>query len=255
MKKTFAGVRTIAAVAITAFVLLTGCAATQTAISKKDLDVQTRTSTSIFVDPVTANKRTIYLDVKSGVMEFDRRQFKQFVAEQFSQANDHGYQIVDDPDKAHFQMVVYVLNLEKANPSASEAALGRGYMGGAVLGGAAIGGIANSSRPVNGAVAGGILAGATELIGGALVHDVYYMLVADVQIKERTADGVVVRKDSRVTAKISDSGDSVQSVNEATNLKEYRTRVVTTANQANMDLNSAKDLMFKKTAYALAGFF
>lgn len=248
-------VKIVATLAMTALIFLTGCSATQTAISKKNLDVQTKTSTAIFVDPVPANKRTIYLDVKSGVMEFDRRQFKQFVAEQFTQANDHGYQIVDDPEKANFQMVVYVLNLEKANPSASEAALGKGYMGGAVLGGAALGGIANSSRPMNGAVVGGLLAGATELVGGALVHDVYYMLVADVQIKERTRTGVVVRKDSRVSAKISDAGNSNQYVSEDTDMKEYRTRVVTTANQANMDLNIARDLMFKKTAYALAGFF
>lgn len=253
--KVFNRMKIAASLAMAAFIFLTGCAATQTALSKKDLDVETKTSTAIFVDPVPASKRTVYLDVKSGVMEFDRRQFKQFVAEQFTQANDHGYQIVDDPDKAHFQMVVYVLNLEKTNPSASEAALGKGYMGGAVLGGAALGGIGNSSHPMNGAVAGGLLAGATELVGGALVHDVYYMLVADVQIKERTASGVVVRKDSRVNAKISDSGDSNQTVSEATDMKEYRTRVVTTANQANMDLDKAKDVMFKKTAYALAGFF
>ena len=46
---------------------LVGCAATQTALVKKDLDVQTKTSTSIFVDSVAPTKRTIYLDIRSGV--------------------------------------------------------------------------------------------------------------------------------------------------------------------------------------------
>jgi uncharacterized lipoprotein YmbA len=64
-------------------VWLAGCAATQTSLSKKDLDVQTKTSTSIFVDAVTANKRTIYLDIRSGVQEFDRNQFRNFVSQQF----------------------------------------------------------------------------------------------------------------------------------------------------------------------------
>ncbi|MFP5350909.1 MAG: complement resistance protein TraT, partial [Gammaproteobacteria bacterium] len=37
--------------------------------------------------------------------------------------------------------------------------------------------------------------------------------------------------------------------------KEYRTRIVTTANKANLTLAEADELMFKKTAYAMAGFF
>jgi len=246
--------RKIAAAAmITA--LLSGCAATQTALSKKELDVQSRTSTAIFVDPVAANKRTIYLDVKSGVMEFDRRKFKEFVREQFTHNNDNGYKIVDDPTQAQFQMVAYVLNLEKASPTASEQALNQGYSGGAILGGAALGAMANSSNSYNGALAGGIIGGAAEMIAGNMVKDVTYMLVCDIQITEKAAKGVIVRKNSRIHAKISDAGSSQQTVSEASNRKEYRTRIVTTANQVNLKLENAQDLMFKKTAYAMSGFF
>jgi hypothetical protein len=230
-----------------------GCAATTTYLSKKDLDVQAKTSTAVFVDPVSKEKRTIYLDVKSGVMEFDRRQFKQFVKEQFTQFNDNGYKIVDDPDHAQFLMVAYVLNLEKASPTAAEQALGKGYMGGAVLGGAIIGGA--STRSGGGALVGGALGGATEFITGSLVKDVTYMLVCDIQIQEKAAKGVIVRKDSQIDSKLSDSGSSRQSVSEATNRKEYRTRIVTTANKVNLKLEEAQELMFKKTAYAMAGFF
>jgi hypothetical protein len=230
-----------------------GCAATQLALSKKDLDVQTKTSTSIFVDAVSRDKRTIYLDVKSGVMEFDRRQFKQFVKEQFTQFNDNGYQIVDDPEKAQFEMVAYVLNLEKASPTAAEEALHKGYMGGAVLAGAAVGGLGTNS--VKGAVAGGVVGGATEFISGSLVKDITYMLVCDIQIKERAKKGVIVRKDSQIDTKISDAGSSRQSTSEVGNQKEYRTRIVTTANKVNLKLEDAQELMFKKTAYAMAGFF
>lgn len=234
-------------------VLLAGCAATETMLSKKDLDVQTRTSTAIFVDPVARDKRTIYLDIKSGVMEFDRRKFKQFVSEQFTQFNDNGYKIIDDPDAAQFQMVAYVLNLEKASPTAAEQALHQGYMGGAVVGGAVAG--AAMTNSVKGAAAGGLLAGGTEFVSGALVKDVTYMLVCDIQIKEKAAAGVIVRKDTKIDTKVSDAGSSQQRVSEATNKKEYRTRIVTTANKANLKLEDAQDLMFQKTAYAMAGFF
>ncbi len=234
--------------------ILGACAATQVALSKKDLDVQTRTSTAIFVDPVAREKRTVYLDVKSGVMEFDRRSFKEFTKDQFTKFNDNGYRIVDDPDEAQFQMVVYVLNLEKTSPTAAEVALHQGYMGGAVLAGAAAGGLAGGGR-AGGVVGGGLMGGAAEFVSGSLVKDVTYMLVADVQIKEKAAKGVLVRKDTQINTKVSDAGSSQQSVSEATNKKEYRTRIVTTAEKVNLELVEAKDLMFQKTAYAMAGFF
>jgi len=243
---------------LTAIVLLvtfiSGCAATHTAISKRELDVQAKTSTAIFVDPVAKEKRTIYLDVKSGVMEFDRREFKKFLKNEFAQ-NDNGYKIIDDPDAAQFQMVVYVLNLEKASPSAAKAALGRGFVGG--VGAGAVAGAVVGGRHAygSGAAVGGLIGGIVSTVADAYVKDVTYMLVADVQIKEKAAKGVIVRKDTKIDSKVSDSGASTQTVSEALNKKEYRTRIVTTANKANLELSEAQDLMFRKTAYAMSGFF
>jgi Enterobacterial TraT complement resistance protein len=234
-------------------VALGGCAATQTMIAKKDLDVQSRTSTAIFIDPVPRDRRTIYLDVKSGVMEFDRRRFKQFVVEQFTVANDNGYRIVDDPDTAQFLMVVYVLNLEKASPTAAQMALNQGYQGGAIAGGAIIG--AAATQTWAGAGVGGLVGGALELVSSAAVKDVTYMLVSDVQIQEKAPKGVLVRKDTRINTKVSDAGAAQQTSSEVSTRKEYRTRIVTTANKANLELGEAQELMFKKTAYSMAGFF
>jgi hypothetical protein len=185
-------------------------------------------------------------------MEFDRNRFKQFVIQQFAQ-NGNGYRIVDDPDAAQFQMIVYVLNLEKASPTAAQQALGQGYQGGAIVGGAAIG--AAATRSWVGAGVGGAVGGAAELIAGAAVKDVTYMLVTDVQIKERAAKGVVVRKDTRIDSKVSDAGASRQTSSEVSDRKEYRTRIVTTANKANLTLPEAEELMFQKTAYSMSGFF
>lgn len=244
-------------VAILLAYLLSGCAATHVALSKKDLDVQTKTSTAIFVDPTPKHLRTIYLDVKSGVMEFDRTAFHNFVKTQFENS-PNGYRITDDPDAAQFQMIAYVLNLEKASPTAAESALGKGYLGGSVAAGAAIGAVTSGRGYHNrtqGAAVGGAVLGAAEFISGALVKDVTYMLVADIQIKEKTRNGAVVRKDSQIDTKVSDAGSARQTVSEVSYRKEYRTRIVTTANKANLKLEQARDPMFQKTAYALAGFF
>lgn len=244
-------------VAAVALPLLGGCAATHVAIAKKDLDVQAKTSTAVFVDPVSRDKRTIYLDVRSGVMEFDRRAFAQFVKQQFG-ANENGYRIVDEPDQANFQMLVYVLNLEKASPTAAQAALQQGYRGGGeVLAGAAAGAVigSNSNRAWSGAAIGGIAASGASLVANALVKDVTYMLVCDISIRERVAQGVYVRRDTQLDARASDAGSSQQRVSEVTDRKDYRTRIVTTANKVNLQLGEAQAPMFQKTAYAMAGFF
>jgi cell division protein FtsL len=89
----------------------------------------------------------------------------------------------------------------------------------------------------------------------AFVKDVTYLLVADIQILEKAGKGVIVRRDSKTNTKISDDDATTQTYSEATNKKEYRTRVVTTANKANLELAEAQPLMFEKTAYAMASFF
>lgn len=243
--------------AISALSMLSGCAATSVALGKKDLEVQAKTSTSVFVDPVSRAKRSVYLDVRSGVMEFDRNAFSRFVREQFA-ASGKGYRIVDDPDQAHFQMLVYVLNLEKANLSAAQSALQQGYVGGGeVLAGGVVGGVvgSNTGNTWSGAAIGAVAASGVSLVANALVKDVTYMLVCDVSIRERVADGVLVRRDTQLNNQVSDSGSSLSRVSEVTDRKDYRTRIVTTANKANLELVEAQDLMFQKTAYAMAGFF
>jgi hypothetical protein len=222
--------------------LFSGCAAIETSISKKDLVVQSKTSTAIFVEPVARASRTVYVEVRSGVAEFDRRTLSNFIKNEFTR-NENGYRIVDEPEEAAYTMSVYVLNLEQTNVGAAQAALQRGYSGEATLGasaGALIGSNRGSYRDgAAGALVGSALASGTSLMANALVKDVTFMLVCDTQ----------------VDTKVSDAGSNRQTVSEVTNRKEYRTRVVTTANKANLKLEEAKDSMFSKTAYALAGFF
>ncbi len=233
-----------------ALLALTGCAAVHTSIAKKDLDVQTKLSTSVFVDPVPPEKRKIYLEVRSAVMEFDRNAFRSALNSQIS-SSGNGYTFVDSPDDAQYTMSVFVRNLEKASPSAAENYLASGFQGvaaGATLGVATGGGY-------RGAAAGGLIGGLVSTAANAMVKDVTYLLVADIQIKERAKKGVIVRKDSKINTNISDDGSATQTSSEVSNQKEYRTRVVTTANKANLELEEAQPLMFDKTAYAMASFF
>jgi len=229
---------------------LSGCAAVHTSIAKRDLDVQTKLSTSIFVDPVAPERRKIYLEVRSAVMEFDRNEFRNALNSQIS-GSGNGYTFVDSPDNAQYTMSVFVRNLEKASPSAAENYLRTGYEGVAAGSAAAYA----TGSGYRGAAAGGLVGGLVSTAANAFVKDVTYLLVADIQIKERARKGVLVRRDSKINTKISDDGATTQTYSEATNQKEYRTRVVTTANKANLELEEAQPTMFEKTAYAMASFF
>jgi hypothetical protein len=229
---------------------LSGCAAIHTSIAKKDLDVQTKLSTAIFVDPVAPEKRKLYLEMRSAVMEFDRNAFRSTLTSQI-QSSGNSYVLVDDPEEAQYTMSVFVRNLEKASPTAADSYLRTGFEG--VAAGSAIGyAVGNDFGDV---ALGGVVGGLAATAANAFVKDVTYLLVADIQIKERASKGVIVRKDSKVDTKISDDGASTQTYSEVSNKKEYRTRVVTTANQVNLELADAQPLMFEKTAYAMASFF
>lgn len=230
--------------------LLSGCSAIHTSVAKRNLDVQTKISTSIFVDAVPKEQRKIYLEVRSGVMEFDRNSFRQSISQQLVNSGN-GYTLTEDPNQAQFNMSVFVRNLEKTTPEGAAAALSSGYQG-ATAGAAASYALGGSSRNMAGL---GLLAAGAGTIANAFVQDVMYLLVADIQIKEKAGKGVIVRRDSKTNTKISDDGATTQTYSEATNKKEYRTRVVTTANKANLELPEAQPLMFEKTAYAMSAFF
>jgi hypothetical protein len=195
-------------------------------ITKRQLDVQTRTSRAIFVEPVAKNARTVYLEIRSGVEEFDRQKFVAFIQEEFAR-NPNGYRLVDDPSSAQFYMQTFVLNLEKASETAAKQALRQGYLGNSVLAGAAVGAAIDHNNRFRGAGVGGLAVGAADFVASSVVKDVYYMLVVDLQVSEKTA------KDRQV----------------------YQTRIVTTANKANLKLDDAAEPMFQKTAFAISSFF
>ncbi len=255
MSNSFRLLRLCAALSIVVAVL-SGCAAASISIAKRDLAVQTKTSTAIFVDPVSPAERTLYVEVRSGVSEFDRQAFSSYLKSQFAK-NENGYRVVDDPERAHYIMQAYVLSLEVASEGAAAAALKQGYVGAGDRAGGALAGALTSSKgsAYRGAAMGSLLASGTSLVANALVQDVTFILVCDVSVRERVARGVLVRKDTSIDARVSDSGSSQQRVSEVSDRKEYRTRIVTTANKANLKLEEAQPLMYEKTAYAMSGFF
>jgi hypothetical protein len=235
--------------------LLSGCAATQVAVSKRNLDVQTKMSETVFLDPVGPEKRVMHIQVRN---TSDKTNFD--LAGPIKEAMEKkGYRITENPDEAYYRLQANVLSVAKTDPTAAAAALHSGY-GGPVLGGAvagaAIGGAAGGWKGAGyGAAAGGVFAGVTETVTGSFVKDVLYMVVTDIQLVEKAADGVIVRQDSQQNLAQGIGGTQQQTTSEVTKFKKYRTRVVSTANKANLEYDEAAPLLTEGLTRALSGLF
>jgi hypothetical protein len=233
--------------------ILLGCAAVHTSIAKKDLDVQTKMSDTVFLDPVGPDKKTIFVQIRNtSDRSFD------IEGAIVSALVARGYRVTQDPDTAHFRLLGNVLSVAKASPTAAEAALASGY-GGVFAGsatGAAVGSVTHgwTGAAVGGAV-GGILGGLTETVANAAVKDVTYMIVTDIEITEKARPGVIVRQDSQQDASQGVGGRRTQTSSEVMDVKKYRTRIVSTANKANLDYEEAGPQLTQGLIRSVSGLF
>lgn len=79
-----------------AIAVLTGCAATQTALEHRTLEVSTKQSETIFLDPISNKQKTIYVSVKNTSDE------ELNITPQLKPALiAHGYKVVNNPNSAH----------------------------------------------------------------------------------------------------------------------------------------------------------
>ena len=238
-----------------ALMFLSGCAASEIMISKRNLDVQTKMSETVFLDPVEPDKMTMHIQIRN-TSDKDNFDIEGPLKEAMIKK---GYRIMADPNKAHYRLQANVLSVPKTDPTAAAAALNSGYGGAIALGAVAGGGVGYAAGgyggAVGGAVAGGILGGVTEHVTGAFVKDVLFMVVTDIQLVEKAADGVIGRQDNQQSLKQGMGGSSQQTSSEVTKFKKYRTRVVSTANKANLEYEEAAPALTQGLTKSLSGLF
>ena len=232
-----------------AIVVLTGCAATQTAIEHGSLQVSTKQSETVFLDPVSKDKKTIFVSVKNtSDEELD-------ITPQLKTAlNAHGYKVVNNPSSAHYLLQANVLKVGKMSLAASQTALGGGY-GSAIAGavaGTAAGSFTNSGA---GMIAGGLAGGVIGLAADSLVKDVNYTMITDVQISERVGRGVKVNEQFQSNLKNGSSSMTSQTSSRDSQYQRYRTRVVSNADKVNLKFPDARLALEQGLVKTLAGIF
>jgi hypothetical protein len=229
-----------------------GCAATQTLIEKRNLDVQTKMSESIFLDPVAPGQQTIFVQIRntSDKPDFDVRPLV------LSAIQARGWTVTDDPEKAQFMLQANVLSVGKTTPATAMQAFGGGYgspLSGALTGLAIAGATHNYSA--GGLATAGLIGGAASLVGDALVKDVYFAAITDLQVSQRVKPGESVTVHGSQNLTQGTSGSDQATYTETTNWKRYRTRVLSSANQANLDWTDAEPALEKGFAQVVAGLF
>ena len=110
-------------------------------------------------------------------------------------------------------------------------------------------------RNDQGLVGAGFLGAVGNTIANAMVKDVYFSIVTDIQIKERAGNGTRVNFDSRHTLAQGTSGASQSSFNEISDWKTYQTRVISTANKVNLEFDEAVPELRTGLVRSLAGIF
>jgi hypothetical protein len=242
-------------VIVSAIALLAGCSAMHNAINKKTLDVQTKMSSTIFLDPVVSDKKTVFLQIRntSDKPEFD---LEPNIA---AAMIEKGYTVVASPEKAHYLLQVNVLQVGRFDLRELDHALHQGF-GGAVSGaiaGAAAGSLWPSGSHNNGrsVVTGGLIGATVGTVTDAMVHDVLYSVITDVQISERVANSIVVREKTRTRLKQGERGVREMTSTEKVEWKRYQTRIISTANKVNLKFKQAAPELIKGLTRSITGIF
>ena len=230
---------------------LTACSAATTAISKRELDVQTRMSDSIFLEPLAPARRTVFVQVKN---TSDRDDFS--IEEGVKAAIlQRGYQLVDNPERAHYMLQANVLQAGKSSVTAAEDAFSGGF-GGALFG-AAVGAIGTRAvtKDTGSIIGGGIIGAAVESAAGAFIQDVTYSAITDIQVSERAMEGEVITESFEQDVGQGTGGSRIVRADNTTSWKRYRTRVMSVANQANLDFEEAAPELVSGLTRSIAGVF
>ena len=219
------------------------CSTMHTVVSKRNLDVQTKMSDTIWLEPVSASEKTIFVQVRNSSgknLNIEQKVINVLTAK--------GYRIVNDPALAKYWLQANILKVDKVNldneNGFSDAVLGAGI--GGVLG-------AQRSGGAYTAIGWGLAGAAIGTLADALVDDTAYAMVTDILITEKT--GRNVQTTTRNSVKQGNSGSMTSTSSGSSNMEKYSTRVLSTANQVNLNFNSAIPILEDELGKVVGGIF
>ncbi|EGQ8101759.1 complement resistance protein TraT [Vibrio alginolyticus] len=240
--------KTVLGVALASAMALSGCSAVSTAVHKRNLDVQTQMSETIWLDPVSAEQRTVFVQVRNTTdKQID------IIEPLKHKLASKGYQVTNDPDAAHYWVQTNILKLDKMDLRDAQGYFASGY--GAGVSGAAMGALATmaTTSHSNTIAAGGLVGAAVGLVADAMVEDVNYAMITDVQIVEKSDHAI--KTVSQGSVKNGTSSHTTTTLETVDNKKRFQTRVLSNANQVNLDFEDAKPALVDGLTTSISGVF
>ena len=219
------------------------CSTMHTVISKRNLDVQTKMSDTIWLEPAAANEKTVFIQIRntSGKnLNIEQKITNILVSK--------GYRIVNDPSEAKYGLQANILKGDKVNLD-SDIGFSDTFLG------AGIGGVLGAQRSGGAytAIGWGLAGAAIGTLADALVDDTAYAMVTDILITEKT--GRNVQTATRNSVKQGNSGSMTSTSSGTSNMEKYSTRVLSTANQVNLNFNSAIPILEDELGKVVGGIF
>lgn len=229
--------------------ILISCAATQVVLEHRKLEVSSQQSETIFLDPVPASEKSLYVSIKN-----TSDQTLNITPDLNDALRQKGYRIVTNPEHAHYHLQANVLTIRKMSLSASQSALGKGY--GSAISGALTGAAAGSlTHHGYGMIGGGLAGGMIGLAADSLVKAVNYTMITDIQISEKINKNNKLAEKFRASLTNGSASVTEQIYTKESHYQRYRTRLVSNANQVNLSFEKARPLLEKGLVQSLAGLF
>lgn len=228
-----------------------GCSAMKTAIKKRDLDVQTKMSQTIFLEPVAPENKIVYLDMRN--TSDKEMNVRNDIETAFK---NKGYKITLNPSEATYMLQGNILKVGKSDIRETQAYANSSF--GAGVTGAVTGAVTVRAMGGDGGrMAGVALAGAAlGFLADVLVEDTLYVMVTDLQIRERPLVGEVIIQTQQANL-LQGSATKVQQDIKGANVKwkTYRTRIVSAANKMNLEFEEAKPVLESALSRSISGIF
>ncbi|MDD7997507.1 complement resistance protein TraT [Kosakonia radicincitans] len=224
---------------------LTGCGAMSTAVKKRNLDVKTQMSETIWLEPTS--DKTVFVQVRN-TSDKDMSGLQSQIA---SELTAKGYHVTSSPDAAYFWVQANVLKADKMDLRQTQGFLSSGYEGAATAAALGAGITAYNSSSAGATLGVGLASGLVGLAADAMVEDVNYTMVTDLQISERSKAKVTT--DNIAALRQGTSGMKVQTSTEQGDRAKYQTRVVSSANKVNLKFDEAKPVLEAQLAKSIAG--
>lgn len=238
----------IIAVLSFAAINLAGCAATTKVIKHGKLEVETKMSDTVFLDPLEDSKKVVLLQIRNTT----DKQGLDIESKLKMAIQSKGYQITSNPKESSIMIQVNILQVGKSSLKDPFNSLAGGYGGaleglaaGAMLGGA----ISGDGQDMVGL---GLLGGIAGTIIDAAVDVEQYSMITDLQISEK-ADGNYVTESSDANLKQGTSGHKKSTWATKTNWKKYQTRIVSVAKKVNLKFETAEPELTQGLVRSISG--